>query len=71
MGYTETQLQTLQNALASGQLRVRFSDGREVEYRTVAELKSAITEVTSAIAIDAGTSTPRRKIHRIYTDNGL
>lgn len=71
MGYTETQLQSLQNALASGQLRVRFSDGREIEYRSVKELQTAITEITSALSIESGATTVRKRIHRAYTDNGL
>ena len=41
MSYTPDQLQTLRDALANGVRRVRFGD-REIEYRTVDELKSAI-----------------------------
>ena len=44
MAYTTDQLQALQDALASGALRVRFQD-RDVEYRSIAELKTAIAEV--------------------------
>jgi hypothetical protein len=38
--YTDQQLQALRDALANGVRRVRFGD-REIEYRTVDELKQA------------------------------
>jgi hypothetical protein len=68
MPYTTDQLQALQNALASGELRVRFTD-REVEYRSVEELKAAIREVQIALGIDP--NTPRVRQVRVYTDKGL
>ena len=67
MVYTDAQLQALQTALASGELRVRFAE-REVLYRSVEELKLAIAEVQSQMQTTAGT---RIRQHRIYTDKGF
>ena len=50
--YTETQLQTLRDALARGERRVTFGD-KTVEYRSVEELKAAIAEVEAAMHKDA------------------
>lgn len=50
--YTETQLQTLRDALAKGEKRVTFGD-KTVEYRTVDELKEAIRQVETARNRDA------------------
>jgi hypothetical protein len=50
--YTEVQLRALRDALARGERRVTFGD-KTVEYRTVDELKAAITEVEAAMHKDA------------------
>jgi hypothetical protein len=49
VAYSQTQLEALEAALASGMLRVSF-EGRSVEYRSVEELKKAIAEVKAALA---------------------
>jgi roadblock/LC7 domain-containing protein len=54
MSYTQTQLDALQAALASGTLRVTY-DGKTVEYRSVDELSKAIKIVQSALQ-GAGTT---------------
>ena len=66
--YSEQQLQTLRDALAMGVRRVRFEE-REVEYRSVAELKAAIAAAETEIAKSGG---PRmvRQI-RIDTQKGF
>lgn len=66
--YTDQQLQALKDALASGTLRVRFSD-REITYRSVDELKAAISTVEIELAKNAG-SLPNRQI-RVYTEKGF
>jgi hypothetical protein len=66
MPYTTDQLQALQNALASGELRVRFDD-KEVQYRSVEELKAAIREVQDGLSAE----NPRVRHIRVYTDKGL
>ncbi len=66
--YTPEQLQALKDALANGVLRVKFAD-REIDYRSVDELKAAIATVEKELATTNGTP-PRRHI-RIFTGKGL
>ena len=68
MAYTQTQLDALRAALASGELSVSH-DGRRVEYRSIAELERAISTVQSALAVQSGRK-PVRRI-RIATSKGL
>ena len=37
-----TEIGQLQGALASGELIIRSADGKQIQYRTVAELRSAL-----------------------------
>lgn len=55
MAYTQTDLDTLDAAIASGERRVRVN-GREVEYRSVAEMMQARAHVATAIAAAAAGS---------------
>lgn len=48
MAYSLTQLQALQDALASGELEVQF-EGKVVKYRSINELKNAIAVVTGEL----------------------
>ena len=66
--YTDQQLQALRDALANGVRRVRFGD-REIEYRTVDELKQAIA-VAEADVVKNGGATPVRQI-RVQTQKGF
>ncbi|MBS1853899.1 MAG: hypothetical protein JST11_00925 [Acidobacteria bacterium] len=66
--YTEQQLQTLRDALATGVRRVRFGD-REIEYRTVDELKQAIAAAEADVAKGSGAG-PVRQI-RVQTEKGF
>jgi hypothetical protein len=54
--------------LASGEHRVTY-DGKSIEYRSVADLKTAIAEVEATLARDGG-RTKSRQI-RITTAKGL
>ena len=69
MAYTQTQLEALEQALASGTLRVTY-EGRTVEYRSVDELKKAIAEVKAAMAA-TDPATPRSRVLRVYTEKGF
>jgi len=66
--YTEQQLQTLRDALATGVRRVRFGD-REIEYRTVDELKQAIAVAEADVAKSSGAG-PVRQL-RVQTEKGF
>ena len=66
--YTETQLQALKRALATGERRVSF-DGKSVEYRTVDELQAAIRAVETELARSAGK--PAARQIRVTTSKGF
>ena len=68
MAYTEQQLQALRDALANGVRRVRFGD-REIEYRTVDELKQAIAVAEADVAKSSGVAVTRQI--RVSTEKGF
>ena len=68
MAYTDQQLQALRDALANGVLRVRF-EGREIEYRSIEELKAVIAAVEADVNKSKGTPTTRQI--RISTEKGF
>lgn len=53
MAFTQTQLDALNAAIASGTLRVTY-DGNTVEYRSMAELVRARTLVMNGLNTQAG-----------------
>lgn len=73
MAYTLNQLQALQDALSMGERRVTFAD-KTVEYRSIDELRSAISEVRRGLAQQASETGlipgPARQI-RLTTSKGL
>jgi hypothetical protein len=66
--YTDQQLQALRDALANGVRRVKFGD-REIEYRTVDELKQAIAAAEADVARNSGV--PMTRQIRISTGKGF
>jgi hypothetical protein len=54
----EDDLATLRTAARSGVQRVRYADGREVTYRTMAELRQAIVDVEAEITAASGRPRP-------------
>lgn len=50
-------LAAIDRAMATGAERVRFSDGREVTYRSLADMRSIRAEI--AAALDTGSARPR------------
>ena len=66
--YTDQQLQALRDALANGVRRVKFGD-REIEYRTVDELKQAIAAAEADVARSSGAPVIRQI--RISTEKGF
>lgn len=47
----------LEAAIFSGQLRVRFSDGREIMYQSVSEMLKALKTLDTEIAVAASSNT--------------
>ncbi len=68
MPYTEQQLQALRDALANGVRRVRFGD-REIEYRTIDELKAAIAAAEADVSKSSGAPVTRQI--RVSTEKGF
>ena len=58
MAYGQTDLDALELAIATGALKVRYADGREVTYRSLAEMRSLRREIRAAL----GLSEPGRTI---------
>ncbi|CAM3897510.1 phage head-tail joining protein [Rheinheimera salexigens] len=48
--YSETQLQELKKAYASGMTRVRLSSGDEISYRSLVEMERVISTMEKALA---------------------
>lgn len=49
-GYTADQLAELKSAYASGVLRVRYADGREVTYNSLPDLAAAIARIEADLS---------------------
>jgi hypothetical protein len=54
MSWTTTDLTAIESAIATGELRVRFSDGREVQYRGMDELLKARALIKDTVAYPGG-----------------
>jgi roadblock/LC7 domain-containing protein len=61
MAYTSTQLADLRAAIAEGVLSVRFSDGRQLTYRSLDEMRRI--EAAMAAEVEATSST---RVRRTY-----
>lgn len=61
MAYTSSQLADLRAAIAEGVLSVRFSDGRQLTYRTLDEMRRI--EATMAAELEPTTNV---RIRRTY-----
>lgn len=68
MTYTIAQRDALRQAIASGVLRLSY-DGKNVEYRSMAELKAALNEVEASLARENGHRQTRHV--RIYAEKDL
>lgn len=68
--YTTDDLAALQRALASGELRVSFADGRSVEYRSIKEIKEAMSTVSATLGSETRT-TPRVRQVNVNMDPGF
>lgn len=56
MAFTSDDIDTLKTAIATGALRVRYADGREVTYRTLAEMRETLRMMNGEVAGSPGSS---------------
>ena len=69
MAYTADQLVALETALARGEVNVSY-EGRSVSYRSIGELKSAISEVRKGLVRDGVITSAPRQV-RVTTTKGF
>lgn len=63
MAFTAADLSTIEAAITSGTMRVRFADGREVTYQSGADLLRVRALIASEIS--ASSSTPPARMTRV------
>lgn len=51
MAWTVEDLDTINEAIATGASKVRFADGREVTYRSLADMRSVRDEIAASLGI--------------------
>ena len=56
MALSQSDVDAIKAAIVSGVRRVKFADGREVEYRTVDEMKQALALAEADVAAASGNS---------------
>ncbi|GJE27957.1 hypothetical protein LKMONMHP_2819 [Methylobacterium organophilum] len=49
MPWSQSDIETLKMAIATGTSRVRFADGREVFYRSLADMRSTLEQITREV----------------------
>lgn len=59
MAFTAEDQTTIERAIASGTMRVRFADGREVTYQSSADLLAVRSLIKDEIQASAATPEPR------------
>ena len=64
MSYSAEQLAELRSAIAEGVLKVRFSDGRELTYRSLTEMLE--TERKMAAEVETAQARPVRRIYQTF-----
>ena len=53
-GFTLEQLQALEASIASGERRVKYND-KEVEYRSIEEMRKLVSMMRKALCLDSST----------------
>lgn len=68
MAYTQTDVDALKTAIASGAVDVTYSDGSRVTYRSLDEMRSILGEMEAEVA---GSTVKRAKTVRVNTCKGF
>lgn len=63
MAFSETDVSALAAAIASGVMRVKFADGREVFYQTGGDLRAAYELARSSVS--AASAAPPQRMTRV------
>jgi hypothetical protein len=72
MAWQTADLDLVKAAIAQGASKVRYSDGREIFYRSVAELIRAKTEIEKELGIAAKSKTSFTGVTVVsYVDKGV
>ncbi|MBB3691462.1 phage head-tail joining protein [Sphingomonas sp. BK580] len=61
MAFSQTDLDTLRAAIASGIMRVRYADGREVTYQSADAMLKAEQRIMDSLAFAPGSGRRRRR----------
>ncbi|WP_027853843.1 phage head-tail joining protein [Marinobacterium litorale] len=69
MAFTQDDLDSIREAIASGEKSVTYADGKSVTYRSMAELHAAEARIEKALAA-AENRRPRRGV-RVNVSKGL
>ncbi|TVV75554.1 phage head-tail joining protein [Sphingomonas solaris] len=54
MAFTTADAEALRTAIATGAMKVRYADGREVTYRSLAEMREILRMIQADVQSDAG-----------------
>ena len=68
MAWTQTDIDTLKSAIASGALTVRYADV-STTYRSLDEMREVLAILQREVNEDAGTR--KRRVTKIYSTKGL
>lgn len=61
MAFTQADLDNIRSCIASGVMRTRFADGREVTYQTLDAMMNAEQRIAAAVAASSPTARRRRR----------
>ena len=50
MAYTQSDIDALKRAIATGASKVRFADGREVTYRSLEQMKETLRDMEAEVS---------------------
>lgn len=67
----QNRLDKLEEAISRSERKVKFSDGREVEYKTIDEMTKAVRYLQSQISSANSEVRRRRRAFPISVDRGL
>lgn len=60
MAFAQSDIDALEAAIATGALKVRYADGREVTYRSLAEMRETLGIVRSSVSGASGSGSNSR-----------